>query len=357
MKVSKFFIILLVLFGIAAVIYAVSTPSTKDIQLTGIVTGTDEIVSPLVEGRIERLLVDEGSEVKTGQLIAELDPTEYKAQRDAAADNIHTLEARLRQSSATQSMNDAQTQAAVQQAEASVTAAKAQLEQARATNQLNETTYKRDQTLFDEHVIAAQDRDVAKATWDASQANVKALEDQVKASEGQLAVAQANTKQVAVQQQDMAATRAQIAQADAQKDQLQTQLGYTKVYAPIDGIVSVRVARQGEVVQPGSPIVTVLDINHLWVQADVEESYIGLIAFGQKLRIKLPSGDVIEGTVFFKGVESDFATQRDVSRTKRDIKTFTIKVSVSNQDRRLFAGMTAYVLLPAPPHEHRFWHF
>jgi HlyD family secretion protein len=206
-------------------------------------------------------------------------------------------------------------------------------------------------------VIAAQDRDVAKATWDASQANVKALEDQVKASEGQLAVAQANTKQVAVQQQDMAATRAQIAQADAQKDQLQTQLGYTKVYAPIDGIVSVRVARQGEVVQPGSPIVTVLDINHLWVQADMEESYIGQIAFGQKLRIKLPSGDVIEGTVFFKGVESDFATQRDVSRTKRDIKTFTIKVSVSNQDRRLFAGMTAYVLLPAPPHEHRFWHF
>ncbi len=138
MKVSKFFIILLVLFGIAAVIYAVSTPSTKDIQLTGIVTGTDEIVSPLVEGRIERLLVDEGSEVKTGQLIAEIDPTEYKAQRDAAADNIHTLQARLLQSSATQSMNDAQTHAAVQQAEASVTAAKAQLEQARATNQLNE---------------------------------------------------------------------------------------------------------------------------------------------------------------------------------------------------------------------------
>jgi HlyD family secretion protein len=357
MKVSKFFIILLVLFGIAAVIYAVSTPSTKDLQLTGIVTGTDEIVSPLVEGRIERLLVDEGSEVKTGQLIAELDPTEYKAQRDAATDNIHTLEARLLQSSATQSMNDAQTHAAVQQAEASVTAAKAQLEQARATNQLNETTYKRDQTLFDEHVIAAQDRDVAKATWDASQANVTALEDQVKASEGQLAVAQANTKQVAVQQQDMAATRAQIAQADAQKDQLQTQLGYTKVYSPIDGIVSVRVARQGEVVQPGSPIVTVLDINHLWVQADVEESYVDQIAFGQKLRIRLPSGDVIEGTVFFKGVESDFATQRDVSRTKRDIKTFTIKASVSNQDHRLFAGMTAYVLLPAPPHERRFWHF
>ncbi len=357
MKVSKFFVVLLVLFGIAAVIYAVSTPSTKYIQLTGIVTGTDEIVSPLIQGRLSRLLVDEGSEVKAGQLIAEIDPTEFKAQRDAAADNIRTLQARLQQSTVTQSMDAAQTRAAVQQAEASVTAAKAQLDQARATNQLNEITYKRDETLFQEHVIAAQDRDVAKATWDASQANVKALEDQVKAAEGQLAVAQANTKQVAVQQQDIAATHAQIAQAVAQKDQLQTQLGYTEVYSPIDGIVSVRVARQGEVVQPGAPIVTVLDINHLWVQVDVEESYVDQIQFGQKLPVKLPSGDIIEGTVFFKGVESDFATQRDVSRTKRDIKSFTIKVSVPNEQRRLFAGMTAYVLLPPPPHERRFWHF
>ena len=133
MKVSKFFVVLLVLFGIAAVIYAVSTPSTKYIQLTGIVTGTDEIVSPLIQGRLSRLLVDEGSEVKAGQLIAEIDPTEFKAQRDAAADNIRTLQARLQQSTVTQSMDAAQTSAAVQQAEASVTAAKAQLDQARAT--------------------------------------------------------------------------------------------------------------------------------------------------------------------------------------------------------------------------------
>ena len=107
MKVSKFFVVLLVLFGIAAVIYAVSTPSTKYIQLTGIVTGTDEIVSPLIQGRLSRLLVDEGSEVKAGQLIAEIDPTEFKAQRDAAADNIRTLQARLQQSTVTQSMNAA----------------------------------------------------------------------------------------------------------------------------------------------------------------------------------------------------------------------------------------------------------
>jgi multidrug resistance efflux pump len=116
------------------------------------------------------------------------------------------------------------------------------------------------------------------------------------------------------------------------------------------------VARQGETIQAGGPIVTVLDIDHLWVQADVEETYIDQISFGQKLNVRLPSGNTIEGTVFFKGVESDFATQRDVSRTKRDIKTFEIKVAIPNTERRLFTGMTAYVLLPPPPAEHRRFH-
>ena len=148
-----------------------------------------------------------------------------------------------------------------------------------------------------------------------------------------------------------------MAQATAQRNQTSTQLSYTTLYAPIDGIVSVRVARQGEVVQAGGPVVTILDVDHLWVQADVEETYIDQIAFGQKLQVRLPSGNTIEGTVFFKGVESDFATERDVSRTKRDIKAFTIKVSVPNPDRRLFAGMTAYVLLPPPPGERRRFHF
>ena len=71
--------------------------------------------------------------------------------------------------------------------------------------------------------------------------------------------------------------------------------------------------------------------------------------------MRLPSGDVREGQVFFKGVEGDYATQRDVSRTKRDIKTFAIKVSMPNADRRLFIGMTATVLLPAPATEKKGW--
>jgi len=357
MKFSKFFVFLFVLFVIAAVIYFFTTPSSNQIRLTGIVTGNEVIASPQVTGRLMKLDVDEGSVVKTGQLIGELDPAELEAARNAAADNTQTLEARLTQSANTRSLDDAQTAAALRQAQANLTVTRAQLEQAQATLSLDEITYKRNQGLFDKGVMAAQDRDNAFTAYQVAQDNVKALEDQVHASEAQISVAQANRQQVSVQESDMAATRAQVAQASALKNQAQTQLGYTKVFAPLDGIVSVRVARQGEVVQAGAPIVTILDVDHLWVQADVEETYVDQITFGQKLTVQMASGDQVEGTVFFKGVENDFATQRDVSRTKRDVKTFEIKLSIPNPDRKFFAGMTAFVLLPSPPGEHRGFHF
>ncbi len=161
--------------------------------------------------------------------------------------------------------------------------------------------------------------------------------------------------QLNVQQSDLAATRAQLAQARADKATADVHLAYMKIYAPLDGIVSVRAARQGEVLQAGEPIVTILDVDHLWVQADVEESYIDSVQLNQTLRVRLPSGNIIEGPVIFKGVENDFATQRDVSRTKRDIKTFSIKVSVPNPGRRLISGMTATVLLPPLPSTRTWW--
>ena len=84
----------------------------------------------------------------------------------------------------------------------------------------------------------------------------------------------------------------------------------------------------------------------LWVRADVEETYIEGIRIGDRLTVRLPSGTELPGTVFYRGVDADFATQRDVSRTKRDIKTFELRLRVDNTDRRLAIGMTAYVLLP-----------
>jgi HlyD family secretion protein len=357
MNARKFFYFLGALFVITLILYITTTPRGNDIPLIGVVDGNEVIVSPQIAGRMIRLYVDEGNEVKKGQLIAELDPAELQdelAQDDA---NIKSLEARVRQAHTTWNWTNDQTNASVQQADATLTATRAQLDQARANLELDQINYKRTIGLFEGGVVSAQDRDRAASALKASQANVRALTDQVRAQQAALDVAKANRQQVAVQSSDLASTQAQLAQARAAKAQALTRLGYTKIYSPLDGIVSVRVAKQGEMVAEGGPIVVVVDMDHLWVRADVEESFIDLIHFGDRMRVRLPSGDTLEGSVFFKGVEGDFATQRDVSRTKRDIKTFAIKVALPNPGRRLFTGMTATVLMPPPPSKGRWFHW
>jgi len=347
------FAVIGLVFLIALVFYIATTPHGKEIPLTGIVDGNEVIVSPQIMGRIIKLTVDEGSEVKQGDLIAELDPKELQASLAAAKANVASLQAQVNQANHNYSLTDDQTGASLKQAESMLTSTRAQLEQARANLWRDQTDYDRMQKLFDSGVTSAQERDHAVAALKASQANVKSLEDSVAAQEAALALARANRKQVDVRSAEIATTLAQLEQARATAAQTETQLSYTRVYSPIDGIVSVRVAKEGEVISQSSPIVVVVDVDHLWVRADVEESYIDSVRFGQTLRVRLPSGTILQGQVFFKGVENDFATQRDVSRTKRDVKTFAIKVSVPNQERRLFTGMTATVLLP--PKEKKSW--
>jgi|HubBroStandDraft_1064217.scaffolds.fasta_scaffold11181_4 HlyD family secretion protein len=348
MNSKRTFAIIGIVFLIALGFYIFSTPWGKEIPLTGIVDGNEVIVSPQIMGRMIRLTVDEGSVVKKGDLIAELDPKELQAALAAAKANVASLQSQVNAANHNYSMTDDQTGASVNQAQATLTSTRAQLDQARANLWRDQTDHDRMQKLFDSGVESAQDRDHAQATLNASLANVKSLEDSVNAQQAALAVAQANRKQVDVRGSDIATTLAQLEQARAAAAETETQLGYTKIYSPIDGIVSVRVAKQGEVVAQGSPIVVVVDVDHLWVRADVEESYIDSVAMNETLRVRLPSGRELEGPVFFKGVENDFATQRDVSRTKRDIKTFAIKVAVPNENRTLFTGMTATVLLPPP---------
>ena len=123
--------------------------------------------------------------------------------------------------------------------------------------------------------------------------------------------------------------------------------------APLDpwlhidyAVTGIRINAYRTQVNPGQPLVTLIDPDDLWVRADVEESYIDRIRIGDTFTVRLPSGEERQGKVFYRGVDANFATQRDVSRTKRDIKTFEIRLRVENKDRRLALGMTAYVLMP-----------
>jgi HlyD family secretion protein len=167
----------------------------------------------------------------------------------------------------------------------------------------------------------------------------------VDAAQADLNSAVARTHQASAARSTVADTRAQLVNAEAQLKEAEVRLGYTKIYAPITGTVSVRAVREGEVVNPGSPIVTIIDLSDTWARAAIPETYADHIGLGDTLRVQLPGGTITSGKVFFKAAEADFATQRDVSRRKRDIKTIVLKVRLDNPKGAYVPGMTADVLV------------
>jgi multidrug resistance efflux pump len=195
-------------------------------------------------------------------------------------------------------------------------------------------------------VESQQSYDQARTSYDAAKARIDSANKQAQAAQAAVALAKSNAQQTAARHAAFEASRHQLAAAGAQREKAKVQLGFTEIRAPTNGIVDTRVALQGEVVNPAQAIVTLIDQDNLWVRADVEETYIDRIRLGDMLQVKLPSGATREGEVFFRGVDADYATQRDVSRTKRDIKTFEIRLRCDNRDRSLAVGMTAYVTLP-----------
>jgi len=283
MKKRKIPFVILILAAVAGGIYYAATRQPAGIILTGIVTTDEVIVSSEIQGRLQQLLVKEGDAVTNRELLAVIQPQEQQATVAFYASSE-------------------------QQSTADLAQARADLENAR----LN---LARIQGLYSNNVESVQTYDQARTTYDSAKARVESVQKQIQA-------------------------------AAAQKEKAAVQLGYTRIFAPINGIVDTRAALQGEVVNPGQAIVTLINQDDLWVRADVEETYIDRIHLGDQLQVTLPSGATREGTVFYRGVDADYATQRDVSRTKRDIKTFEIRLRCDNADRALAVGMTAYVTLP-----------
>jgi multidrug resistance efflux pump len=343
---NKIFILFGVIIVAATAYYFFSTDRTQDTVLIGTVDANQVIVSPQMQGRIQRLLVDEGTVVKAGDLIAMLDPSELEAQKRAAEATLASLQSQVAASRSNETMMRGSTTSDVANAEARLQSTHSQLAEAQATLEQTKLDTQRTVSLNDQGIASQQDRDRALATLKSQQAHVKSLQDMVKSAEQDLNSAKAKTNQASAAESTTAATRSQMINTQALLAQAETRLGYTKVYAPVAGTVSVRAAREGEVVNPGQAIVTIVDYNDTWVYAAIPETYAARVPMGDKLKVRLPGGEMMQGEVIFKAPEGDYATQRDVSRRKRDIKTVGMKVRVDNSKRTLVPGMTAEVLLP-----------
>ena len=329
----------------AVVYYLFSTAKPGGLLFEGIVDANQVVISPKIQGLLERLTVDEGSVVKSGEVIANLDTAELGAEVEADRATVANIRAQLAQSESNYQVALNETTGDLTSAQARLDMAKAQLAQSEAQLKRTEDDYQRTKTLADQGVSARQDLDHMTADLRMQQATVVAQREQVQSAEGDLTHAKAGEYRQEAAKSAVESTQAQLKNAEAELSAAQARLDNTVVVAPVSGVVSVLVARQGEVVGPGSPVATIIDPHDTWVRVGIPETYADRIGVGEKLKIQFPERQFVEGTVLSKKVESDFATEHDLSQLNREIRSVSIKIAVPNPELTITPGMTAKVLL------------
>jgi multidrug resistance efflux pump len=343
---NRVFLILGLLTLGSLVWYLVTTPRNGDLQLVGTVDANEVIVSSKIPGRIQTLTVEEGQEVKAGQLIAEIESKDLEAAMKAAQATAASDQWKVREAVETEHQDQGETTSATVSAEAQVKAAQATLAQAQANlnHQLADTS--RTVALAKQGIMSAQASDEAETSLQAAEAAVNAARSNLAAAEAAFHQAQAHELLTQVSARTVDETRDAEANARELADEARVETSYAQVVSPVDGKVDVWAARQGEVVTVGAPIVTIMDVSQTWVYAPLPETQADSVELGDSLRVVMPSGDTVDGKVIAKAAEGDFATQRDVNSMKRDIKTIQLKLLIPNPGEKFVPGMTAYVYIP-----------
>jgi membrane fusion protein (multidrug efflux system) len=315
-------VVVLVLIIAAAFFYWRSTYSedTDDAQ----VDGNLYQVSSRVSGQVVHVDVEEEQFVHAGDPIAEVDPKDYEVSLEQAKANLAQAEAQYEQAKVnvpitnvttrttltTSSSDVLSTEAQVSQSEAQAQAAQAKVAQAQAQALKSQLDVDRYTPLVKKDVISKQQYDTAVAQATADQANLDAMQRDVKAQQDMVhqmeqKLAQAHSqesqsrsngpKQVAMQRAMAESAEAQVKQAQAKLDQAQLNMGYTKVVAPITGIVSKKSVAVGANLSVGQSLMTIVPLQDLWVTANFKETQLKEMKVGQDVKIEV---DALGGRKF-----------------------------------------------------------
>ncbi len=315
-------VIVLIVAGFFAYRYFSSYESTDDAQIDGHVNS----VSARVSGHVIKLNVEDNQFVKAGTVLVEIDPADYEvayqrakadfedAQAAAVAAGVNvpiTSVNTTSQVSATEAdVNSAR--AGIQVAKQQFEAAKADLRQADANNVKAQNDLGRYKQLVDKQEISEQQYDQAIAAAKASAAGVEAArasadaaQQQVTQAQGRLVQAQANysTANTAPRQMEIIHARATSALAEAQRkkadlDQAALNLQYTKIVAPVNGMVSDRTVEVGQNVAPGQELMKIINLDDIWITANFKETQLRDMKVGQRVTIEVDAnGRSYEGKV------------------------------------------------------------
>jgi len=332
--------------ALAAVTTAVVWNRKHELVLIGVIDANDVVVTPRVQARLDSLLVDEGTPVKAGELIARLESSELAAQAASVAASASGAIAQLSEQRSSAAQVTGTTEATLSAARARVASAKSTLAREQAQLAQDSADAARAKALLASGAVAPADVERSTNTYRAQQAIVSARREEVGAAEADLASAQQGTHAVAAARSAVATTEARVRGARADSLAAATRLNYAELRAPVSGVVQVLTARRGELVGPGSPVAVIVDPDNLWVRVAAPETDAGAVAVGDSLDVRVASGATVRGRIISKGAEGEFATQHDVSSSKRDIRAISLRVAIPNPRRALVPGMTVTVVLP-----------
>ena len=294
-----------------------SEPENR-LTLSGNIEAHESLVSFKVQGRIVDLPVEEGQSVEQGTLLAQLDDADYKQKVRIDEANVHVRESNL-----------ALTLAGTREQE--VKASQQTMFDAQADLQEKQLDYDRAQRLFSKDEVSAQDRDLADTALKRAEATFRAAQQRYnEAVEGS-------------RKEDIVIARANLREAHANRGLSRVNLEYTTLRAPFAGVITVRQAELGEVVVPGTPVVTLADLDHIWLRAYVAETDLGRIRWGQEATITTDTypGKQYRGRVSFISSTAEFTPKSVQTYKERVTLVYRIKIDIDNPNHELKPGMPA----------------
>ena len=325
---------LIIMLGVLAVIAGgylyVRTTANQSADSTLLISGNMEahesVVSFKVQGRIVALPIEEGQYVKQGDLLARLDDDDYRQQVGVDEATVRTREAELELALAGSRVQEIQ-------------AAKQTLLDAQADLELKQKEFRRRQALLAEQGVSREDVDSAASQLKRAQATyerVKQTHDQI--VEG-------------TRKEEISVRRANLQLAREALQMSRVKLAYTVLSAPVSGVVLVRQAELGEVVAPGTPVVTIADVDHLWLRGYVNETDLGRIQWGQSATVRTDTfpDKTYQGRVSFISSQAEFTPKSVETHKERVTLVYRIKIDLDNPNHELKPGMPAEAAIAIPP--------
>jgi membrane fusion protein, multidrug efflux system len=366
-------LVVLLVLGFFAYRYFTSYESTDDAQVDGHINS----ISARITGHVVKLNVRDNQYVNAGDVLVEIDPADYQVAHERAKADLADAQAAATAAGVNVPITDVNTasqvsaseadvnnaRAGIQVAEQQLQAAKAQLAQAQANDVKAQNDLGRYRQLVDKQEISQQQYDQATAaarastaTVEAARANVDAAQQQVTQARGKLVQAEANYRyaNTAPKQMQITRARAQSALAEAQRkkadlDQAELNLQYTRILAPVNGIVSDRTVEVGQNVAPGQELMKVINLDDIWITANFKETQLRNMRAGQRVTIEVDANgrryngivDSIAGAsgARFSLLPPENATGNYVKVVQR-IPVKIVLDNGSNNDHQLRPGMS-----------------